>query len=229
MKKISVLFKILIVGLIFPLTIMAQTRNDAGLRGDAGAVSGFFETMEPVNYPVGTHNWWHLLDVRHSVEHNNYAMQFAGSFFNQQLFFRKTIDNPSQPWSKVLLEIDGKVGIGTDDTRGYQLAVMGKVRAHEIKVENSTWPDYVFEKSYQLPSLHDTENHIKEKGHLPGIPSAAEVKVNGIDLGEMNAKLLQKIEELTLYLIEKDKRDKEQQLKIEQLQKQVSAILAKDK
>lgn len=59
--------------------------------------------------------------------------------------------------------------------------------------------------NYNLPSLQETEQHIKEKGHLPGIPSAEEVKNNGVDLGEMNAKLLQKIEELTLHLIEQNK------------------------
>lgn len=102
----------------------------------------------------------------------------------------------------------GDVGIGTTDPKGYKLAVNGSVRAKEIKVENANWPDYVFAKSYPLRSLLETEKHIKEKGHLPGIPSAAEVKANGIDLGEMNAKLLQKIEELTLHMIELTKQNK---------------------
>jgi len=100
----------------------------------------------------------------------------------------------------------GNMGIGTQDTRGYKLAVSGNMIAESVKVQlRSAWPDYVFAKDYTLPSLEETEKHIKEKGHLPGIPSAAEVKNNGIDLGEMNAKLLEKIEELTLHLIQKDK------------------------
>ncbi|TKC56598.1 hypothetical protein FBD94_23075 [Pedobacter hiemivivus] len=98
----------------------------------------------------------------------------------------------------------GDVGIGTT-TPKEKLSVNGKIRAREVKVENTNWPDYVFTQSYRLPPLQETEKHIKEKGHLPGIPSAAEVKANGIDLGEMNAKLLQKIEELTLHLIEQNK------------------------
>ncbi|WP_316810324.1 hypothetical protein [Pedobacter heparinus] len=105
--------------------------------------------------------------------------------------------------------VDGNLGVGTNNFQGYKLAVNGKIRAQEIKVEASPWPDYVFTKDYQLPTLQQTEQHIKEKGHLPGIPSAAEVKTNGIDLGEMNAKLLQKIEELTLHLIEQNKRNDE--------------------
>jgi hypothetical protein len=98
----------------------------------------------------------------------------------------------------------GNIGIGTETPRE-KLSVNGKIRAQEIKVEATNWPDYVFAKDYSIPTLAETEKHISEKGHLPGIPSAEEVKNNGIDLGEMNAKLLQKIEELTLHLIEKDK------------------------
>ncbi|WP_316810321.1 hypothetical protein [Pedobacter heparinus] len=100
----------------------------------------------------------------------------------------------------------GNVGIGTNNPNE-KLAVNGNIRAREVKVETANWPDYVFTKSYQLPTLQETENHIKEKGHLPGIPSAAEVKANGINLGEMDAKLLQKIEELTLHLIEMKKQN----------------------
>jgi hypothetical protein len=107
--------------------------------------------------------------------------------------------------TKVLvLTQNGNVGIGTV-TPTEKLSVNGKIRAQEIKVETAGWPDYVFAKDYKLPSLQETEQHIKDKGHLPGIPSAEEVKANGIDLGEMNAKLLKKIEELTLHLIEKEK------------------------
>ncbi|WP_316810305.1 hypothetical protein [Pedobacter heparinus] len=102
------------------------------------------------------------------------------------------------------------VGIGTKDTKGYKLAVAGNMIAESIKVQlQGSWSDFVFADDYKLLTLQQTEQHIKEKGHLPGIPSAAEVKANGIDLGEMNVKLLQKIEELTLHLI---KQEKDQQL-----------------
>nr|WP_162989047.1 hypothetical protein [Pedobacter schmidteae] len=117
---------------------------------------------------------------------------------------------PLQFWTanipRMTITAGGDLGIGTTDPKGYRLAVNGKIRAQEIKVETSNWPDYVFAKNYQLSTLQETEKHIKEKGHLPGIPSAEDVKTNGIDLGEMNAKLLQKIEELTLHLIEMNSR-----------------------
>jgi len=99
---------------------------------------------------------------------------------------------------------DGKFGLGVTNPTD-KMEVNGKIRAQEIKVEMANWPDYVFKKDYQLPTLEETESQIKLNGHLPGIPSAAEVKANGIEVGEMNAKLLKKIEELTLHLILKDK------------------------
>lgn len=103
---------------------------------------------------------------------------------------------------------NGSVGIGTtnftDGTDTYKLAVNGDVRAKRVKVYTS-WADYVFEKDYNLPTLAEVEQHIKEKGHLKDIPSAKEVEANGIELGEMNKLLLQKVEELTLYVLELNK------------------------
>ena len=98
------------------------------------------------------------------------------------------------------LSVNGNVGIGTLDTQGYKLAVNGTIRAKEIKVD-SDWADFVFKKDYKLPTLGEVKKHIEEKGTLPGIPSESDVKANGVSLGEVNALLLQKIEELTLYVI----------------------------
>ena len=100
----------------------------------------------------------------------------------------------------------------------------GSIRAQEIKVEIANWPDYVFAKDYQLPSLKQTEKHIKEKGHLPGIPSAEEVKANGIDLGDMNAKLLKKMEEMTLIMIQLNKKIEQQAETLKMQQKQIDKL-----
>lgn len=98
------------------------------------------------------------------------------------------------------------LGVGTTDTRGYTLAVAGSMIAESVKVElQSAWPDYVFAEDHKLLPLNSVESFIHENSHLPEIPSAVEVKENGIDLGEMNAKLLKKVEELTLYLIQQGK------------------------
>jgi hypothetical protein len=109
---------------------------------------------------------------------------------------------------KFTVENNGSVGIGTINPGIWKLAVNGNIRAKEIKVETG-WSDFVFYKDYKLPTLSEVENHIKEKGHLKDIPSAKEVEKNGIFLGEMDSKLLQKIEELTLYAIEQEKKIKE--------------------
>ncbi|WP_272151285.1 hypothetical protein [Tenacibaculum aiptasiae] len=126
----------------------------------------------------------------------------------------------------------GNVGIGTSNTFGYKLAVNGRIGAKEIKVEvDSPWPDYVFSKEYELPTLKEIEKHIEEKGHLPNIPSASEVKESkGIELGKMNAKLLQKIEELTLYTIQQEKEIQElknQNKQLKKLAKEIALIKAK--
>jgi hypothetical protein len=105
------------------------------------------------------------------------------------------------------LTVHGNVGIVTTDTQGFKLAVKGNMVAERVKVAlQPNWADFVFTKDYPLPTLQEVEKHIKEKGHLKDVPSAAEVKKEGFFLGEMDAKLLQKIEELTLYAIAQEKK-----------------------
>lgn len=117
---------------------------------------------------------------------------------------------------------DGKVGIGTQYPGSFKLAVEGRIAAREIQVTlQNPFPDYVFDSKYKLRSLFNLENYINQNKHLPGIPSAAEVeKKGGIELGQMNTKLLEKIEELTLYVIELNK-------KIEKLEKEKEASTSK--
>lgn len=97
-----------------------------------------------------------------------------------------------------------RIGVGTmNPTKA--LEVNGTIRSKEVIVEITNWSDFVFDNNYNLMSLKDTESFIKQNGHLPNVPSASEVEKEGIELGEMNAILLQKIEELTLYVIELEK------------------------
>ncbi|SEL95774.1 hypothetical protein [Parapedobacter koreensis] len=102
------------------------------------------------------------------------------------------------------LTITGNVGIGTSSP-AERLSVNGNIRAKEVKVEMANWPDYVFKEGYVLPSLVEVDKYIQSHGHLPGIPTTQEAEANGIELGEINRKLLEKVEELTLHLIEKDR------------------------
>jgi hypothetical protein len=98
----------------------------------------------------------------------------------------------------------GNVGIGITNP-AERLAVNGVIRAREIKVESINWPDYVFEKNYQIASLGDLEKYIKANKHLPEMPSAKEVENNGVELGDLVKKLLKNQEELTLHLIAQEK------------------------
>jgi hypothetical protein len=109
------------------------------------------------------------------------------------------------------------VRVGTlDGAAGYRLSVNGKIMSEELKVQMSeNWPDYVFEEDYDLMSIDEIDGYIKENGHLPGVPSAQDVEnENGIMVGEMNRILLEKVEELTLLLIEQNE-------KIELLEKEI--------
>lgn len=125
----------------------------------------------------------------------------------------------------LLVNSNGDVGIGTTDTKGFKLGVNGRVAATEVKVATYTnWSDFVFEENYDLPTLIEVENHIKKKGHLKDIPSAKEVEKDGFYLGEMDAKLLQKIEELTLYTIQQEKSLHKKDLKIEKLEKETNEL-----
>ncbi|MEW2921815.1 fibronectin type III domain-containing protein [Muricauda sp. ANG21] len=108
-------------------------------------------------------------------------------------------------WTARDLFADRNVGIGTTDTQGYRLAVAGNVIAEGVKVElQGNWPDFVFTDDFNLLDLTEVKKFIEEHGHLPNIPSAEQVQEEGIDLGAMNAKLLQKIEELTLYILSQE-------------------------
>jgi len=293
------------------------------LRNDAGApttTSGFYEANTPVNYPFGASNWWHLLDVRHSNPNNNYGMQFASSFFDQDLYFRKTNNSSSQPWMKAVLETpSGNVKIGKNDPSNSEASLRvfkadgtyveianslgnfqiarsgcnecwavgartgdtvfrtlsngsgasqnllfsipnngndggsyvgfednhngvwakffnnatarfnGKIFAKEVEVKANVWADYVFKKDYELKTLEEVEKHIAEKGHLPNIPSAGEVIEKGINVAEMDAKLLEKIEELTLYSIDQNKRLQSQSEEINELKRQVQLLISNHK
>ncbi|GGF25568.1 SlyX family protein [Flavobacterium limi] len=121
--------------------------------------------------------------------------------------------------------VDTNLGIGTsnftDGVETYRLSVKGKIRAEEVKVYN-TWADYVFAKNYDLKPLKEVENYITTNGHLPNVPSAKEITDKGLELGEMAKIQQEKIEELTLYLIQQNR-------EIEELKSQMKLLLAAQK
>ncbi len=116
---------------------------------------------------------------------------------------------------------EGNVGIGTTNPTA-KLTVAGDIRAREIKVEANAGADFVFAEDYRLRSLPEVEQFITENKHLPDIAPANEMIEKGIDMGEMQIKLLQKIEELTLYVINLKKENEAQQKEIEILKTKVN-------
>jgi hypothetical protein len=124
----------------------------------------------------------------------------------------------------------GSVGIGTTDPctnsqsgsiTNCKLSVAGAIQAEEVVV-NSGWSDYIFDSGYQLKPLDQVAKYIQEHHHLPDIPSAAEVKDKGIKVGEIESKLLAKIEELTLHMIQSEERNKELEDRIAKLESQLN-------
>ncbi len=166
-----------------------------------GKYSGYNHTIGHDNVFLGKHAGFHNIKGINNVFIGEYAgyhetdsnKLYIGTNYNKTLIYGEFDNN--------------KVGINTDYVpEDYTLAVKGNIIAEELKVRDfDTWPDYVFQEDYPLLPLNAIEKHIDDKGHLPGIPSAQEVAEEGISLGEFSAKLLEKIEELTLHVIEQEK------------------------
>ncbi|MDW7694041.1 hypothetical protein R9C00_04750 [Flammeovirgaceae bacterium SG7u.111] len=175
-----------------------------------------------------TSNLYDKLEIKGGIRLINddaswrFVTNIGGSFSIKQYGFSGAFNiYKSETGNKNLLNLkDGKVGIGTIETGTHKLAVEGSIGARKVKVEATGWSDFVFEEDYALPTLSEVESYIQANNHLQDIPSAKEVEENGIDLGEMDAKLLQKIEELMLYTIEQEKKIKKLEKEIIKLNKQ---------
>ncbi len=124
------------------------------------------------------------------------------------------------------LHLNGAMLIGNNSSRiatGYSLSVTGKVIATEFTtLPTASWPDYVFGKGYSPMPLDKLETYIKKEAHLPNIPSAGEIGKDGIQLGAMTTRMMEKIEELTLYIIELNKKNNELSGKVQKLEQQLS-------
>ena len=145
-----------------------------------------------------------LSSVAYSTFYDNLGNHTASQNINLN---GKKIVNGTSGTGGIYVHTNGNVRIGTGTmTPTKALEVNGTIRSKEVLVEMANWSDFVFDNNYNLMSLKETERFIKQNGHLPNVPSSAEVEKEGIHLGEMNAILLQKIEELTLYVIELEKK-----------------------
>jgi hypothetical protein len=120
---------------------------------------------------------------------------------------------------KMRIKRNGYIGINTTDPTT-RLTVNGGVKANEVTVTDATGADFVFNNNYSLPDLNEVEASIIKNKHLPGIPSAKEMRKNGVKVGNLQMKLLRKIEELTLYAINQNNQGKEKKEQIIRLRKE---------
>ncbi|KUY19869.1 hypothetical protein BAZ12_03680 [Elizabethkingia miricola] len=186
------------------------------------------------NIGIGTTNPQSKLDINGNMTiASGSAIQLAGNQPYHGLQYSNTgfantfIDGPVlYGWSGGGLGIkkENKDWLALKWNAEGNVAVSNKLEAREVKVTTTPTADFVFEDSYQLPNLESVEKHIKEKKHLPEIASASEMQKEGVNIGDFQIKLLQKIEELTLYSIEQNKLNKEQSELLRQ-QIQVNKIL----
>nr|WP_298924904.1 tail fiber protein [uncultured Allomuricauda sp.] len=167
------------------------------------------------NYGLGTSQALAFLEVNKSINNSWTTKIYNGGGNGQGLLVQSGYGGAQSSNSPTILQLEdgngnmrmkvqsnGKVGIGTSSPDS-KLTVNGRIHAEEVKVDLSVpGPDYVFKEDYDLKPLEEVQNYIEEHGHLPNIPSAKEMEENGVRLGKMNMKLLEKIEELTLYVIQ---------------------------
>lgn len=161
----------------------------------------------------------------------NYQVTLGASNFGNALYFNQNQNFSFHAGGAILTlrgtNLDGgSVLVGTNSIpTGYKMAIGGKIIAEEVKVAmQSSWPDFVFYPEYALNSLYEVESFIKANGHLMHMPSATEVEADGFMLAEMDAKLLQQIEELTLHTIQQQKILDEQKNQIAKQQQEIDDL-----
>jgi hypothetical protein len=193
---------------------------------------------------IGTTSPTSSLHVSKSINGADYIAKIENSSSTGEingLLIKKTNSNSDGANNDKLLDIQtstssvfmvlgsGKIGIGTSSPDS-ELTVAGNIHSREVKVTVNAGADFVFDDEYNLPKLEEIQDFINKNGHLPEIASAKDMEENGIHLSEMNIKLLQKIEELTLYTIEQQKEIeilKADQKKIKELEEKLNQLIQK--
>lgn len=133
------------------------------------------------------------------------------------------LSSSTGPITRFTVRSNGNVGIGVRNPTN-KLDVDGTIHAKEIIIQTDNWPDYVFDNSYSLMSLDSLDNFINKNKHLPEIPSSKEINNEGLKAGQMTGKMLKKIEELTLYIINQNKKISEQNEQLIKQQKEIDKL-----
>ncbi|MBI9037240.1 MAG: hypothetical protein JEY97_03835 [Bacteroidales bacterium] len=171
-----------------------------------GSMSLYSNETGSNNLAIGRHAGFNTLGSGNIFVGHEAGLYEEGS--NKLYISNSSTDTPLiyGDFSSNILSINGDVAIGTTFASGYKLSVDGKIICEELRVDmQEDWPDYVFKKDYKLMPLDEVEEFINENGHLPNIPSASEMSNSGLEIGETQRLLMEKIEELTLYIIEQQK------------------------
>lgn len=122
------------------------------------------------------------------------------------------------------LGTDGALELTNGTMQTFKVETTGMIRGRRMKLDLDTWADYVFEPTYKLMPLSEVEAFVKKEKHLPNVPSEQELKADGADVMEMNKMLIEKVEELTLYLIQQNKNTEELKLQLEALQVKITEL-----
>ncbi len=214
--------------LIAPTIVLAQQviNSDLHVTGKLGVGTTSPATQLHVNGALRVSSSYGYLTVSSTdANYMRFNTNLPAFYFNKPLYLQNTVVRGTgralifytNTNTQNLTLLDNRVGIGTQNPQ-YLLDVKGTIRAKEILVE-TTGADFVFADDYQLRPLSEVEAFITENKHLPEIQSAQEMQENGVSVSELQTKLLQKIEELTLYLIQQEETIQELRQEVELLKK----------
>lgn len=196
----------------FKLHVIGKTYTSTGFyAGNSSAptdalYSGYAQGVSQDLMHLGTLNGTYGLNLRFKVTNSGAVEVYNGGTGNSL-----TIRNGSA---------HAIVAYSHSGAKILQLEDNGLLRAREVRIDATTWADFVFDEEYELPKLHDVAKYIELNHHLPGVPTSADIKENGINVAEIQTMQMQKIEELTLYMIEMNQRMDSLQVEVNRLKQE---------
>ena len=199
----------------FSMSICAQQTQIFNSNVQIGDTTPFGQNSKKLYIGVYSDNSDELSILRYNLSSDSTELRINVGDDARDKFIvgNENWENPGVFNKFFVVSMDGKVGINSPNPSS-ELEVNGTIKTKSVLVTNTGWADFVFKKDYRLRPLKEVESHIAQYSSLPEMPTESEVTTNGVDLAGMNVKLLQKIEELTLYIIQQEARISELENKI---------------